>query len=130
MMILIVEDDVDLAETCCMVLETSNFEVQVAHSAEDALIKMAERKPDLLISDCVLPGRSGLELSQQMRSHHGPGELPILLMSGSLRNQVAHGDSYDGFINKPFLAETLLKEVSRLLQLTPRATDTSAQGPR
>ncbi|MYM80573.1 response regulator [Duganella sp. FT50W] len=128
MMILIVEDDLDLAETCSMVLETSNFEVQVAHSAEDALVKIAGRKPDLLISDCVLPGRSGLELSQQMRSRHDTRELPILLMSGSLRNQVAHGDSYDGFINKPFLAEALLSEVSRLLQLAGSAANRSARG--
>lgn len=127
-MILIVEDDFDLAETCSMVLEASDFEVQVAHSAEDALEKMSVRKPDLLISDCVLPGRSGLELSQQIRSHHDRTVLPILLMSGSLRNQVAHGDSFDGFLNKPFLAEALQAEVSRLLQPVRQNVTNSAGG--
>jgi len=128
MMILIVEDDLDLAETCSMVLESCDFEVKVAHSAEEALLQIADRKPDLLIADCVLPGRSGLELSQQMRSHHDRRQLPILLMSGSLRNKVAHGDSYDGFINKPFLAETLLAEVSRLLQPAPQSANQPVQG--
>lgn len=128
MMILIVEDDLDLADTCSMVLETCNYDVQVAHSAEEALAKIAECKPALLISDCVLPGRSGLELSQQLRSHYSRSDLPILLMSGSLRNTVAYGDSYDAFINKPFLAEVLLKEVEQLLHAHQVPANTGIRG--
>lgn len=114
-MILVVEDDMDLAEACLMVLESSGYEVQVAHDAEEALAKITRHKPDLLISDCIMPGRTGLELSEQLRRSYTRGMLPILLMSGSLRNQVAHGDSYDGFLCKPFLAEALLSEVRKLL---------------
>lgn len=127
MMILIVEDNLDLAETCSMVLEESNFEVQVAYSAEEALTKIAGRKPDLLLSDCVLPGHSGLELSQQMRRQYTRSELPILLMSGSLRSQVARGNSYDGFISKPFLAEALLAEISKLLHPAVQASNDSQE---
>lgn len=129
MMILIVEDDLDLAVTCSMVLEACNFDVQVAHSAEEALLKIAECKPDLLISDCVLPGRSGLELSQQLRSLHSRDTLPIMLMSGSLRSRVAHGDSFDAFLNKPFLAEALIAEVNHLLHVAP-TVDMVAVGGR
>ena len=114
-MILVVEDDMDLAEACLMVLESSGYEVQVAHDVEEALAKIMRHKPDLLISDCVMPGRTGLELSEQLRKSYSRGMLPILLMSGSLRNQVARGDSYDGFLCKPFLAESLLSEVRKLL---------------
>src|SRR5476649_2324104 len=114
-MILIVEDDIDLAETCSMVLETCGYEVQIARDADEALTKIAEHKPDLLISDCIMPGRTGLELSQQLRSHYSRSVLPILLMSGSPRRQVASGGSYDAFISKPFMAEALLLEVKKLL---------------
>ena len=115
-MILVVEDDMDLAEACLMVLESSGYEVEVAHDAEEALTKIKRHKPDLLISDCIMPGRTGVELSEQLRKCYTRAMLPILLMSGSLRNQVAHGDSYDGFLCKPFLAEALLSEVKKLLQ--------------
>lgn len=114
-MILIVEDDADLADTCSMMLEACGYEVQVACGVEEALAKINKHKPDLLISDCMMPGRTGLELSQQLRLHYSRAALPILLMSGSLRSQVAYGDSYDAFLTKPFTAESLLSEVKRLL---------------
>ncbi|WP_445231658.1 response regulator [Duganella rhizosphaerae] len=114
-MILIVEDDIDLAETCSMLLESSGYEVRVAHDVEEALRKIGEQKPDLLISDCIMHGRTGLELSQQLREQYSRSALPILLMSGSLRSQVAYGDSYDAFIAKPFLAESLLLQIKKLL---------------
>lgn len=114
-MILVVEDDMILAEACQMVLESSGYEVEVAHDAEEALAKIMRHKPDLMISDCIMPGRTGVELSEQLRTVYPRGMLPILLMSGSLRNRVAYGDSYDGFLCKPFLAESLLSEVRKLL---------------
>ncbi|MGK5007653.1 response regulator [Janthinobacterium sp. LB2P70] len=114
-MILIVEDDVDLAETCSMALESSGYEVQIAHSAEEAITKIQDRKPDLLVSDCAMAGQSGLELSQQLRTQYSSSTLPILLMSGSPRRQVAPGNSYEAFLSKPFLVESLLLEVKKLL---------------
>lgn len=127
-MILIVEDDVDLAETCSMVLEASGYEVQLAHSAEEALTKILARKPDMLVSDCAMPGQSGLELSQHLRTQYNRSTLPILLMSGSPRRQVAPGDSYEAFISKPFLAESLLLEVKKLLNEYATAPTKLMQG--
>lgn len=127
-MILIVEDDVDLADTCSMVLESSGYEVQIAHSAEEALAKIQDRKPDMLVSDCAMPGQSGLELSQQLRTQYSRSTLPILLMSGSPRCQVAPGDSYEAFISKPFLVESLLLEVKKLLNEYATTPTNPAQG--
>jgi DNA-binding response OmpR family regulator len=114
-MILVVEDDIDMAATCSLVLERGGYEVQVAHDAEEALRKIMAHKPDLLISDCVMPGRTGLELTQQLRTLYSRAMLPILLMSGARRASVARCDSYDGFLCKPFVAESLLAAVEKLL---------------
>jgi len=72
--------------------------------------------PALLISDCVLPGRSGLGLSQQLRTHHSRVDLKILPMICSLRSAVAHEDSYDAVLSKPSLTDALLKEIDHLLK--------------
>ena len=115
-MILIVDDDSDLAENCSMMLESHGYDVSVVLSASEALACIARREPELVISDCCMPGMGGLELSKQLKERPAEAQFPIMLMSGSLQCQVAGGPSYDGFLRKPFMAEELLLEVRRLLQ--------------
>lgn len=114
-MILIVDDDADLAETCSMMLEACGHDVRVALSAKEAMYQISTNPPDLLISDCCMPEMTGLELSEQLRSVPLSYRFPILLMSGSLECDVALGKNYDAFIKKPFLAESLLAQVRSLL---------------
>lgn len=114
-MILIVDDDAAMAETCSMMLESHGFDVNVAASGAEALAKIRCTTHELVISDCAMPEMSGLELSERLRADPSTAQLPILLMSGSLRCEVARGASYDGFLRKPFLAEILLAEVHKLV---------------
>jgi CheY-like chemotaxis protein len=58
----------------------------------------------------------GVELSEKVQARLPGTRFPVLLMSGSLQCRVAPGASYDAFLRKPFLAEDLLQEVSKLLQ--------------
>lgn len=114
-MILIVDDDVGMTETCCMLLEAHGFDVTVAASGDEALVKIGGGAPQLVISDCAMPGMSGVELSEKLKADPTTAKLPVLLMSGSLRSDVAQGTSYDEFLRKPFLAENLLVVVRKLL---------------
>jgi two-component system, chemotaxis family, chemotaxis protein CheY len=116
-MILIVDDDPAFAENCSMLLESYGYEANVALSGTEALLKIKSSTPDLLISDCGMPDVTGLELSQQLHAQPGGSPFPILLMSGSRQSQVAPGKSYDAFIKKPFMAESLLSEVRKLLRM-------------
>ena len=127
-MILIVDDDPNLAENCSMFLETYGYEVNIALSGEDALSQIQARQPDLLISDCLMSELSGLELSQRLNAGPNGSSFPILLMSGSLQSQVAPGKSYDAFIKKPFLAENLLSEVRKMLDVNFRSCGEATQG--
>ncbi len=114
-MIMIVDDDVEMAENCSMYLEGCGFEVEVASSGKDALSRIHAGTTELVISDCAMPHMSGLELCKALKSAPSTATLPILLMSASMRGEVAPGLSYDSFLRKPFLAETLLMEVRKLL---------------
>lgn len=120
-MILIVDDNSDFVENCSMLLESYGYDVSTALSASEALTKISDHQPDLLISDCQMPDISGIQLSEQLRTRPASERFPILLMSSSLRNQVAPGTSYDAFLKKPFLAEALLLEVRKLLPSRPNA---------
>ena len=115
-MILIVDDDEGMTDACSMLLEAHGFDVCVAASGAEALSKISEPSLELVISDCAMPGMSGAELSERLRADPSTAELPILLMSASLRCDVAQGSTYNAFLRKPFLAENLLVEVRKLLE--------------
>ena len=118
-MILIADDDSDFAENCSMLLESYGYDTKVALSGAEALAKISDTQPELLISDCCMPDFTGLQLSEQIKASPSMTGVPILLMSGYLQCRVAPGKSYDAFLRKPFLAEELLVEVRRLLHESP-----------
>lgn len=121
-MILIVDDDANMAENCSMLLEGHGYAVRVALSGKEALSQIELQQPQLLISDCCMPDLSGLELSERLNSQPNGSPFPILLMSGSLECRVALSKSYDAFIKKPFLAENLLSQVKMLLSDRPSSS--------
>lgn len=126
-MILIVDDDVGTTETCAMLLEAHGFAVSVATSGAEALARINETAHQLVISDCAMPGMSGVELSEKLKADPSTAELPILLMSASLRCDVADSPNYDAFLRKPFLASNLLVEVRKLLNSAGVDQDNSAK---
>ena len=119
-MILIADDDSDLAENCSMMLESYGYEVSVVSNGLEALAKISEQQPELLISDCCMPGMTGPQLSDRLKASAADAHIPILLMSGSLQCEVANGTAHDAFLRKPFLAEELMLEVRKLLQNSVR----------
>lgn len=125
-MILIADDDSDFAENCSMLLESYGYDTSVVLSGSEAFAKISDCQPELLISDCSMPGMTGPQLSEQLRAQPSTQGVPILLMSGSLKCRVAPGKTYDAFLRKPFLAEELLLEVRRLLP--PAGAARQAQG--
>lgn len=124
-MILIVDDDTDLAETCAMMLRISGYEVALANGCKSAMEMMHVRLPQMLISDCCMPDMTGLQLCDYLHEVHQVVPFPILLMSGSPQHLAAPGQGYDSFLRKPFLAEALLAQV-RLLAGAPRALPVQA----
>lgn len=114
-MIMLIDDDIGMREVCSLFLESKGFEVSTAASGAEALGMMKKVSPDLVISDCAMPGMSGVELSESLKADPSTAQVPILLMSASLRCDIANSSSYQGFLRKPFLAETLLAEVNKLL---------------
>ena len=120
-MIMIVDDDVGMAENCSLFLEAHGFDVNIAASGAEALSKIRDGSHELVISDCAMPGMSGMELCEKLKADPLTAQLPILLMSASMRCEITTSALYDGFLRKPFLAENLLTEVQKLLESTGAA---------
>ena len=115
--ILIVEDNPDLLNYLIEKF-SMHFEVYSAANGNTALLTAYERVPDIIVSDVVLPGQSGKELAQRLKSDIRTSHIPIILLTaqGSLEHQISGMESKaDMYITKPFNFDYLIAGVNNLV---------------
>jgi two-component system response regulator GlrR len=126
--ILVVDDDADLLRLLGMRLGAAGYRVDGVASAEAALDRLAEQRPQLVISDVQLPGADGLALFDAIRARHP--SLPVILLTahGTIPDAVeATSRGVFTYLTKPFDGKSLLETVARALALSPRPTEGSAE---
>jgi len=117
--VLVVEDEVPLAETLCYNLEAEGFEPIQAETGEEAELLVAEETPDLIILDWMLPQVSGIELCRRLRSRPETRAIPILMLtargeeSDRIRGLSTGADDY---VVKPFSLAELMARVKAILR--------------
>ena len=114
--ILIVDDEPSLRELLEEILQTHGYKVVAADSAIAALAILKKQPVDLVISDVIMPGMDGYELSQRIREEYP--EMRIQLASGFSDDRHIKNDKYDlhsSMLNKPFDRQQLLFRVHELL---------------
>ncbi len=117
--ILVVEDDEPLGRLCRRILISFDYEVTLVTDVEKALQAVAENgfRPDLLLTDVIMPGMSGKALAERLRSTMP--DLKVLYMSGYTDDTIAHHgllDSGTPFIQKPFASRALGEKVKEVLE--------------
>ncbi|WP_235536283.1 MULTISPECIES: response regulator [unclassified Sphingomonas] len=112
--LLYVEDNAQIAEITCLMLEESGLDIVQATSAEDALRLADEAEPfDIVLTDVVMPGLSGVQLARRL-NRRWP-KLPIVLVSGfSEELALGYGAQYE-LLRKPFTRGALLDCLQRHL---------------
>ncbi|OQY58453.1 MAG: hypothetical protein B6245_11735 [Desulfobacteraceae bacterium 4572_88] len=114
--ILIVEDDVSIYRSMHSFIEMSGYSVSVAHSAEDALALLKASPVQVLITDIMLPGMDGLELTQAIRENYDADIIVITGYSDSCSYETAIEKGASDFIFKPVKLEELLLRLKRVLR--------------
>ena len=117
--ILVVEDEEVLAELLEYNLRMEGFVVRVATDGDEALARLEEEPPDLVILDWMLPGTSGIEICRQIRSHHETREVPVIMLTarGEEHDRIRGLDTgADDYITKPFSLPELIARVRALLR--------------
>lgn len=117
--ILVVEDDPDLAQLVIDIFMTAGFEMHWA-SNKSEINQQMNRRPsvDLVLMDIELPDTNGLQVLKRIRSHPKLARLPVIMMTGrSAAEDVAAGLSAgaDGYVSKPFMMSGLVKAVKQVL---------------
>ena len=113
-LILVVEDDSANRDYARTVLEEQGFEIEAVESAEQALVVLARRTPDLILMDIQLPAMDGLELTRRLKADPKTKPIPIVAMTGQtmpIHQRAALAAGCAGFIGKPATPAALTNEV-------------------
>lgn len=117
--ILVVDDDCGIVEVVKGLLETEGFIVNAAYDGEEALEKINESKPDLIILDWTMPRLNGWEVCHKLRMDKEACQLPIIMLTARRNPEdeiISLDVGVDDFITKPFNSDVLLARVKALLR--------------
>jgi DNA-binding response OmpR family regulator len=117
--VLIADDDPAICTLIDTVLRKGPYEMIMCNDAESALVAVDRQGPfDIIICDFMLPGISGIDLVERLRSKEGTRGVPILMISGHT-NYAMDGRAKNAganlFLNKPFTISQLRSAVTTLL---------------
>lgn len=118
--LLLIEDETNIAEAIRFILSRDGW--VVAHEGDGlaAMAAVAREKPDLVILDMMLPGRTGLEILADLRGHPGTACLPVLMLTakgGSRDREAAERGGASAFMTKPFANDQMRAAVRALMDL-------------
>ena len=121
--LLIVDDEPNLLRALEAYLGAERFEVTTARSGAEALVKLAQALPDLIISDIRMPGMSGYELARQLRDSSRTALVPIVFLTakGESEDRIeGFRAGVDAYLTKPFVPDELLAVVNNILSRVER----------
>ena len=129
--LLVVDDEPSIVELLSASLRFAGFEVATATTGADALNKVRELSPDLLVLDVMMPGLDGFAVAQQLRS--SGNDVPVVFLTAKdatedrVQGLTIGGDDY---VTKPFSLEEVVARIRAVLRRTSGGTATPASGAR
>jgi len=124
--LLVVDDHWENRAIIRDLLKPLGFEVTEAQQGQEGLKQIRARRPDLVITDLVMPVMDGFELIRQVRYSPDFQDLPILVFSASVLEEEVPTTGYQAFLTKPFQADRLLELLRVHLGLTWNYGDSSS----
>ncbi len=129
--ILVVDDDARLRALLSRYLAGEGFRVTTAETADDARAKLRAIHPDMMVLDVMMPGESGLALTEALRQEQG-NEVPVLLLTarGAPEDRIAGFEAgADDYLGKPFEPRELVLRIRALLRRAPAPVPETPAGP-
>lgn len=126
--ILLAEDDTTLRNAITLALSSEGYEVRACKDGAEALAAYAERRPDLMILDVMMPRKSGYDVCAEIR--HNDDLLPVMFLTAKSTEEdvlLGLGLGADDFIAKPVRLDVLLARIAVILKWTKRVGPATAQ---
>lgn len=120
--LLVVDDDKDTVENLKATLLKEGYEVCVAFDGDEALVKVKEYNPDIIILDLMMPRLNGFDVLKEVREKYTDKWRPVIIVSAKTELESlkkCYSLEADHYITKPFTVEDLLRGVKIMISLIP-----------
>jgi CheY-like chemotaxis protein len=124
-----IDDSATMREVIKIAFRRENINVVACHDAAAALVEIETAKPDIVITDVIMPDKDGYDVCQHIKSHPALAKTPVILMSGVVNRAVAEkafAVKADELLRKPFQPQDLIARVKHLLKPNGAAAPTPA----
>src|ERR1041385_7761611 len=114
-----IDDSATMREVIKIAFRRENINVVACHDAAAALVEIETAKPDIVITDVIMPDKDGYDVCQHIKSHPTLARTPVILMSGVVNRAVAEkafAVKADELLRKPFQPQDLIARVKDLLK--------------
>ncbi|MFZ2489936.1 MAG: response regulator, partial [Thermoanaerobaculia bacterium] len=140
--ILLADDSITIQKVVELTFSDGDYEVTAVNNGAKAVQKLAEMRPDIILSDIIMPEKNGYEVCEFVKSHPEYRNIPIILLTGTFEPfdpDRAEKAGCDAVVTKPFESQSLIHKVEELIAQAsssgaaaaepPAADDTWATGP-
>ena len=115
--VLVVDDEEQLALAMKIRLQSQGYEVVTANDGQQALELAAQRRPDLIIMDVLMPVMDGYSCLRELNTRFGRGKIPIIILTARERmKDLFELEGIEDYVIKPFDHEDLLVRIDRLFK--------------
>ncbi len=120
--LLVVDDDKDIVQTLQKRLIQEGYEVAVAYDGDEALVKVKEENPDVILLDLVMPRMDGFQVIQEVREKYKDKWRPIIIISAKAELESVkkcYSMEADHYLTKPCTMEDVLRGIAIMISLIP-----------
>jgi len=109
--ILVIEDNPEILENTCEILELANYRVSLAKNGKEGIALASQGTPDLILCDIMMPEANGYEVLRALKTNPKTKDIPFVFVTASVeKKDIANalGMGADGYLKKPYETEELI----------------------
>src|SRR5947208_2479184 len=130
--ILLADDSITIQKVVELTFSDGDHEVVAVNNGSKAIQKLSEMRPDIILSDIIMPEKNGYEVCEFVKSHPEFRTIPVILLTGTFEPfdpDRADKAGCDAVVTKPFESQSLIHKVEELISAAASAPATTAAIP-
>src|SRR3954447_17023954 len=122
--ILLADDSITIQKVVELTFSDGDYEVTAVNNGAKAIQKLADMRPDIILSDIIMPEKNGYKVCEYVKSHPEYRNIPVILLTGTFEPfdpDRADKAGCDAVVTKPFESQSLIHKVEELIQQSQNA---------